>query len=79
MDKKDLKSIVHTQIYREIEKRFIDKATLLKDNKIDRTLPYEEQGRQHHVNCLAYEAIMKIVKMIRAEIEEKFKKQVDWE
>lgn len=79
MDKKDLKSIVHTQIYREIEKKYIDKATALKYNKIDRTLPYEEQGRQHHVNCLAYEAIIKIVEAIRKEIEEKFKKQIDWE
>lgn len=76
---KKLKSIIQTEAYREIEKRFILKAEIIKNAKIDRTIPYEEQGRQSHANGMAYETIIGVVKMMRKEIEEKFKKQINWE
>jgi len=71
------KSIVQTEEYREIEKRYIDKATTLKNTQIDRSLPYEEQGRLSHINELAYTTIMGVVKMVRKEIEEKFKSKIN--
>jgi len=73
------KSIVQTEEYREIEKKYIDKATTLKNTQIDRSLPYEEQGRLSHINELAYTTIMGVVKMVRKEIEEKFKSKINWE
>lgn len=73
-----LKNTIQSEAWFEIKTAFLEKAGEIRNTRIDRNKPYEEQGRQNHAQELAAEEIERVVKEVEAmaNFEKKPKKRM---
>ena len=73
-----LKDLVRTKEYREFEAMFKKESLDIRTKQIDRTKSHTEQGMESHARELAANAIDKVLKSVRSQVNNKPKPKQVW-